>query len=103
MAAHTAQANSISLNGGTLTYTVQKSGPQQCGAGGQQLTVYAYTVDSYTDANNNTTNWDSSGGAYFLITGGGNCPGFTQGPNPASTKFNGSSFYMGIMSLTPFY
>lgn len=94
LATHSAKADSIPLNGGTLTYTMTTYNGGQCGAGGQTYTVYYFTVDSYTSSTNVVTTWDSSGGNYLVINGGGSCPGLTPGPDPASTQFDGSGFYI---------
>ena len=93
MATHPAQANQIDFsNGATLTYSVQESGGSQCGAGGEKLYIYAFTVDTYTSSTGHQTDFDSSGGDWLVISPSGNCPGITPGANPATTDLYGSGF-----------
>jgi hypothetical protein len=76
LATHTAQAEQISdSQGGTLTYSVTDGGgTQQCGAGGEVLYYYAFTLESYTPMGGSQVSLgDDSGGDWLYTIPAGGC------------------------------
>ena len=87
-AAFPAYAASLSLGGGTLTYS-ESTSKQTCSTPGGSETIYTYTVSTFTSASGAVTTFNTSGGYYLLAQG---CFGVTSEAYPTYVTLTGSNF-----------